>query len=450
MSGRYLPHARMRLPAAVCAALLSLCCREPAGPGAFDPIDDSPGAVAWSALSVGAYSSCALTTAGRAYCWGLNPSLPCTSTGCEVDRVPTAVPGAPELVALSVGGFESCGISRDAQLWCWGKTFDTTLGDGVTKASAAAIPIPLAYRVAQVSAGYNGTCILDVAGAAYCWGPFGAPLGAGAGIDRANTPVAVATALRFTALSVGNTQACAIDTTRDAYCWGSGYGSLGIGAADTSCAFSTSCTRASVPMLVTGGLKWADISAGNTFTCGVTVDGAAYCWGDVRNTRDPFGPLGLLGRGLPEGSRSPVAVAGGHHFRAIRTGTRQACGISTDGAAFCWGDNQGGELGIGHADVLAYPGATGRYSSPQPVVGALRFASIAEGEVSCGISTAANLYCWGVTYGGQLGIGTVEPGYRAAPTRTADPAAARANERDGGFRSSVRPLLHSYAPNTHS
>src|SRR3954464_4934110 len=109
---------------AIHAALFALACREPTGPG-IDPIDDSPAAVTWSALSVGVYSSCAITTAGRAYCWGFNPFLPCSQNGCAADSVPMSVPGAPELVAVSVGGFQSCGIARDAQLWCWGKVYGT-------------------------------------------------------------------------------------------------------------------------------------------------------------------------------------------------------------------------------------------------------------------------------------------------------------------------------------
>jgi alpha-tubulin suppressor-like RCC1 family protein len=412
---------RTNLIVALNTALLALACHEATAPGTNDPIDDSPAAVTWSTLSVGAYSSCALTTAGRAYCWGFNPFLPCTQTGCVVDSLPTPVPGAPELVAVSVGGFQSCGMTRDAQLWCWGQTYGTTLGDGVTTGSPSPVLIPLPARIAQLSAGYSATCVLDVAGVAYCWGGPGAPIGAGPGVDRTNTPLAVATPLRFTAISVGNTQACAIDTNRDAYCWGTGYGSLGIGAADTSCKVGPSCTVASAPMLVVGGLKWADISAGNAFTCGVTIEGAGYCWGDVKDASDPYGPSGVLGSGVFAGSKSPVAVAGGLRFRMIRTGTRQACAVTTEGAAFCWGVNEAGELGIGHADIGAYSLGSGKYAAPQPVVGGLVFRSISEGEVSCGISSAANLYCWGVSYGGQLGNGNTRPGYRAIPTRAAPP-----------------------------
>jgi alpha-tubulin suppressor-like RCC1 family protein len=41
---------------------------------------------------------------------------------------------------------------------------------------------------------------------------------------------------------------------------------------------------------VSGGLQFQSISAGETFTCGVTTTGVAYCWGD-----NVYGQLGRLG-----------------------------------------------------------------------------------------------------------------------------------------------------------
>ena len=291
--------------------------------------------------------------------------------------------------------------------FCWGGVPSSTLGDGVTTQSETPVRVQVPEGVATISAGYLHTCVLTVTGMAYCWGPAGSPLGAGAGVLQSNIPVAVTTTEKFSAISAGTTQNCALNTTHDAYCWGSGYGSLGIGARDTSCTFSASCSTAFTPQLVDGGLNWADISAGNAFSCGVTVDGGGYCWGGIRSNGDPYGPLGVLGSGMLAGSKSPIAVAGSYRFRTIRAGVQQACGATTDGTALCWGVNAAGAVGIGQIDVGANNQGTqtGRYASPQRVVGALRFMSVAAGVVSCGVSMARNLYCWGSNAGGLLGTG---------------------------------------------
>ena len=90
------------------------------------------------------------------------------------------------------------------------------------------------------------------------------------------------------------------------------------------------------------GSTFASIDAGAEHTCGLTSDGAAHCWG--RNDR------GQLGDGTTTSRSAPVAVTGGHTFELIVAGgfeIGQTCGLTSGGAAYCWGDNERGQLGIG-------------------------------------------------------------------------------------------------------
>jgi len=85
---------------------------------------------------------------------------------------------------------------------------------------------------------------------------------------------------------------------------------------------------------VTGGLTFTQIQAGGRhfgadFTCGITSSGAAYCWGD--------GGGGKLGNGGAVMSAVPIPVAGTLTFASITTGTDNACGITTAGVTYCWG-----------------------------------------------------------------------------------------------------------------
>src|SRR5437667_12357758 len=82
---------------------------------------------------------------------------------------------------------------------------------------------------------------------------------------------------------------------------------------------------------------------------------------------------------------------------AYHTGGRTAAG-----AAYCWGDNQGAQLGIGAPSN----GAT----TPQPVSGGLTFASVSVGGVhACGLTAGGAAYCWGLDLYGGLGTGAAGP-----------------------------------------
>src|SRR5439155_26386902 len=85
-------------------------------------------------------------------------------------------------------------------------------------------------------------------------------------------------------------------------------------------------------------LSFAAISAAQS-SCGLTTSGAAYCWG--------FNKWGQLGNGTTTNSATPVPVSGGLTFEAISAGGQQSCGLTTGGVAYCWGWNARGQLGNG-------------------------------------------------------------------------------------------------------
>jgi hypothetical protein len=390
----------MRLPVArstvlstlLLAAVTVSACSEKLIP----PVDPEFGR--WSEIAAGGYFTCGLTPVDVRHCWGFYSADPADGVPFDVATVPVPAPGDRALGSLTVGHGIACGLDEAGEALCWGPD----LAPAAREEPDRRVPLPLAgdLRFGSISAGYVRGCAVTLSGEAYCWGP-----------DLVPERVPGAGDLRFSSISVGTTQACAVATDQRLYCWGGGSGSVGVPHLDPATCSPQSACWTDTPQLVAGELRFSMVSAGNGFTCAVTVDGEGYCWGGLFDASRRFG---VLGSGSTDGSAVPVPVAGGLRFTAIEAGTRAACGLST-GSAYCWGENTMGELGIGVYDDDPHP-------SPEPVRGDLHFKALSLGDVSCGVTTTNVAYCWGSAYGGLLGNGESDWSARPLPTRVLDPA----------------------------
>jgi alpha-tubulin suppressor-like RCC1 family protein len=141
---------------------------------------------------------------------------------------------------------------------------------------------------------------------------------------------------------------------------------------------------------VAGGLTFASLTAGEVYTCGQTSDGAAYCWG--------LNDFGQLGDGSTTDHHTPGTAAGGLTFASLTAGGKHTCGLTSSGAAYCWGLNEFGQLG---------DGSTSTRLTPVAVASGLMFASLTAGlEHTCGLVSGGAAYCWGYNPYGGLGDGS--------------------------------------------
>jgi alpha-tubulin suppressor-like RCC1 family protein len=333
----------------------------------------------------------------------LSLALLLAALGCGEDaQSPTAPAPGPSLAIkqagalsfrqVSAGWVHACGVTRDNQAYCWASNFAGQLGDGTTTNRLRPVLVAGGLQFREVSAAAHSTCGVTLDDLAYCWGDnSGGELGNGT-TTPSLTPVAVAGGLRFRQVSTAFGYACGVTTGDQAFCWGS--------APFSGDVFIPDRTR---PFEIDAGLRWREVSASlvtsalGNFTCGITLDDVAYCWG--------FNEFGQLGTGSIGGLRwHPVQVAGGLPFRQINAGATRTCGVTPDRLAYCWGANWYGDVGDGTPD-----GAIDIIrAAPVPVVGGIRFRDMSDGGEyhNCGISLGGRAYCWGANFVGQVGDGT--------------------------------------------
>ena len=288
------------------------------------------GGLSFSQLATGDNQSCGLTTTGEAYCWGSN-SNGAIGDGTTTHRlVPTAVSGGLTFSQIATGGGHTCGITTTGVAYCWGSNNSGRLGDGTTTDRWVPTAVSGGLTFSQISTGVSHTCGVTTTGAGYCWGYNAGFLGDGTTTAK-SVPTSVSGGLTFSEISAGNSHSCGLTTTGEAYCWGyNTYGQVGDGTTDHP---------RLVPVAVTGSLIFSKISAGNIYSCGLTTAGTAYCWGYN-------GPYGKIGDGSTVTKLVPTAVSGGLTFSQIDTGSySHSCGVTTTGAAYCWGYNNYGQIG---------------------------------------------------------------------------------------------------------
>lgn len=325
--------------------------------------------------------------------------------------VPVRVVAIP-FSRVAAGAERSCGLTDSGEAYCWGATPQqaefprpvTGVDVDAMRCGLSMLPISLRQVVrcsafteqatgdyVAVRVGGNNVCAWTAAENAYCWGLDNTLGQLGIGTRTATrTPTAIAGGRPYNRLAAGPHHACAISGDA-AYCWGlNQHGELGTGSATgpQSCD-GTPCST--VPVAVTGGIAFRSVTVGIAHSCGLDAGGAAWCWGDNDS--------GQLGDGTRVQRNAPVRAASALTFQSLAAGYHHTCGITTGGETWCWGSNSSGQLGsgtIGGSSAVAVR-----------VTGGVTFTQIDGGrEHTCAVATDNRAWCWGDNGSGQLGIGT--------------------------------------------
>jgi alpha-tubulin suppressor-like RCC1 family protein len=364
--------------------------------------------------------------------------------GCSDERTAPTAPEASAAVAsatsplsftaVSAGASHTCGIAATQLVYCWGDNGAGELGTG-TNIATSSKPVPVAgnLKFVQVSAGREFTCGITNTSFAYCWGSNDN--------GQLGVPFSTSPTNKPVAVDGGNRRFSQIRAGFNHTCavtpFGAGFcwGKNQWGQLGANSTVATSTT----PLRVAGGHLWDRIVAGGQFSCGIDTDHLAWCWGN-----DDYGQLAHTGAGRI--NRKPLSVRGGLHFRLIVAGgggfddeqnesptAAHTCGVTTDNKAYCWGDNTYGELGAG-----ANPGL-----GPVQVSGNRQWGQVIAGWThTCGVTSAKVAFCWGTNNFGQNGNGTTNPSN--VPVRVAgDLSFAAVTTGPGPELDAAFPGIHS-------
>jgi hypothetical protein len=257
------------------------------GPTDVVPIEACPdpvpvaGGRAFASLSAGAAHTCGILVSGEAFCWGYNNWVQLGAVGDDsctqpCSPVPVAVRGDLTFAEISAGQSHSCAVTTAGTAYCWGINDLGQLGIGESGGRAdtpTAVAGGLVFT--SVRAGYAHTCGVISGGGGMCWGSndYGA-LGNGGEGAAASSPTPISGGLTFTSISAGARVSCGIVVGGAGYCWGqNSQGTLG----------TADLVDSDVPVPIFGGLTFTSISVSNNLTvCGVTDSETGYCWGHPR------------------------------------------------------------------------------------------------------------------------------------------------------------------------
>lgn len=341
-----------------------------------------------------------ISTLGAALAWGVNTNGQLGVGDVTPRSSPVAVLGGFKFNELYPRDASVWGITTNGLLYAWGVNTSGQLGLGDVTPRSSPVAVLGSHRINRFVAvtgatGSSAACAVDTAGAAWAWGiNTDGNLGVG-NVVAQSTPTAVLGSITFADVRGGANSTryffAGLKTDGTLVAWGNNArGQLGVG--------DTSSRSSPVAVVGVSGLAFKSIvtHAKTETVMGLTTAGAAWAWGENVN--------GQLGVGDVVARSSPVAVLGTFTFSKLKVYRGMAVGIASDGTAYAWGLNTNGQLGVG--DVNAR-------SSPVAIIGSIKFQDIyfADGPTDqysvYGMGTDGVLYTWGVNTNGTLGVGDV-------------------------------------------
>ncbi|NCO03744.1 MAG: DUF1554 domain-containing protein [Alphaproteobacteria bacterium] len=331
----------------------------------------------------------------RAYTWGRELSGRLGDGGGGVDtnqEAPVAVINHNEFKQMNTSNYVSCGLKTDGSAWCWGNDDEGGLGNGdsITTSQDSPSPVSGNHKFKKIIGHWRGGCGLKDNGTLWCWGADSVgQIGNGATTTNARPDPTQVTISDVVDFDLHDSNRVAVKNDGSLWWWGSG-ARQGMANLDT-------------PVKIATNIKFNQISVGRSATCGLSRTGEAWCWGT--NTD---GDIGNGTVGIPY--TTPQKVIGISDFIQVSTGDGSSCGVRKNGEGWCWGSDGNGQLGNGENSYTQ--------GVPSKVIDINDFTkiSVQDSGSACGITSSGLGYCWGDDSNGALGNGAALTTNQNAPS----------------------------------
>ena len=188
-------------------------------------------------------------------------------------------------------------------------------------------------------------------------------------------------------ISAGGYHACHLTGRRQVLCYGHNrFGSLG----DGMLAYQRE-EHDRAALRAAGLSSVLDVTSGERHSCALVASGQVYCWGANDG--------GQVGDGTLTNRPVPVPVFGLADAISVSAGADHSCALRVDRTVSCWGRNSDGELGVGDRIRYTYPVAVPGLSG----VISVSAGGSSENASTCAITIGGQAFCWGANNYGQLG-----------------------------------------------
>jgi len=308
-------------------------------------------------VSAGANHSLALKYDGTVWAWGNNDNGQLGDNTIGLKNYPIQVKGEggtgflTDVTAISAGKNFSLALKSDGTVWAWGENDLGQLGDNSTSDSRT--PIQVAdlggighlSSVSSISAGYNHSLALKADGSVLSWGENEkGQLG-----DNSNTdslvPIQVVVSggvgnlEDVTQISAGNSHSLVLKLDGSVWAWGeNGSGQLG----------NDSVVDSKVPVQVMNynGIGYlsgiVSIEAGYRFSLAIKNTGVAFSWG--YNGTGQLGDNTIIDEYIPVKILDSTGLADLGNVSVISGGGSETIALQSDGTLWDWGNNDRGQL----------------------------------------------------------------------------------------------------------